>query len=406
MKRLVFLLFFPLSAIAGKVSLELDDASLVDAAKVVYGDVLKVPYVITSQAVGMRETVTISARGLDEKQLVDQFDALLLRAGYSSERKGGVVWIDKDRGQDEEIIVYHPLHRSAQYLADVVQGVTSAKSLMSRGIENQQQPQGQGASQSKTQIPENSALSKIDRSEVDQIAFSVKRTDAAKVKKLLASLDTPSGEVILKAALYEVGTDRSEGGALNIVGKLTSGKLGVSLGQQIAGASSISIKAAGIDVILSALDQDSRFRSMSRPQVRVKNGATAKFSVGSDVPVLGAAQMDKNGNPVQSVDYKQSGVIMTVTPEIRRDVVEVNINQELSSFVQTTNGVNNSPTLNKRTLQTKLSMQAGEVVVIGGLEDDQNEQATDRLPFVGWMIGNQKKAKKSEILLFLEAQRI
>lgn len=144
----------------------------------------------------------------------------------------------------------------------------------------------------------------------------------------------------------------------------------------------------------------------SRPQVRVRNGAQARFSVGQDVPVLGNSQVDKNGNPVQSVDYKQSGVIFTVTPEIRVDAIELTLQQELSNFVVTKTGVNGSPTLIKRAVNTKFGLVPGEVVMLAGLQDDQEDETQNRFPFFGWLMGQERQNKHSEILVFVEVVRI
>lgn len=246
----------------------------------------------------------------------------------------------------------------------------------------------------------------IDRAEVDQVAFSVSSKEAGKVRKLLSDLDTPASEIVLKAAVYEVGTDRKEGGAVKLAASLLGGRFGVDITGNVLDGVSVKLSVGGIDAVLSALDADSRFKSISRPRVRVRNGAQARFSVGSDVPVLGNAQIDRNGNPVQSVDYRQSGIILTATPEIRAEVIELNLSQELSSFVATNTGVNNSPTLIKRAVNTRLSLQPGEVVVLAGLEDDRHEERDDRLPFLGWLIGNQHQNRQSEILVLIEAQRI
>lgn len=109
---------------------------------------------------------------------------------------------------------------------------------------------------------------------------------------------------------------------------------------------------------------------------------------------------------MQSVEYKQSGVILTASPEIREDVIELRLQQELSSFVVTKTGVNNSPTLIKRAVDTRLGIQPGEVVVLAGLQDEQADESQTRLPFVGWLLGERQQKRQSEILVFIEAQRI
>lgn len=110
--------------------------------------------------------------------------------------------------------------------------------------------------------------------------------------------------------------------------------------------------------------------------------------------------------PKQSVDYKQSGIILTARPEIRDQVIELDLTQELSNFIATSTGVNGSPTLIKRAVNTRLSLQSGELVVLAGLQDDKIEKQQNRLPFFGWLIGDQQQNTNTEILVFLEVQRI
>ena len=407
----------PLQA-ADTVSLMFDSVSVADLARVTYGELSREPYVLTHEALQVQEAVSLNLRGLDRKKAVDQVGNILTASGFDIHRRAGVVWIDKAKPAEEEIIVYRPVHRSSRYLADVVQSVTGARSLSARAVRNQEggqtvqaQPAAAGRGmqtqlQQRSQESLSSAAGMIDRAEVDQVAFAVSSKEVDKVRKLLAELDTQASEIVLKAAVYEVGTDRKEGGAVKLAASLLGGKFGIDFKGNVLDGVSVKLSVGGIDAVLSALDADSRFKSISRPRVRVRNGAQARFAVGSDVPVLGNAQVDRNGNPVQSVDYRQAGIILTATPEIRAEVIELNLSQELSSFVVTNTGVNNSPTLIKRAVNTRLSLQPGEVVVLAGLEDDRREEQDDRLPFLGWLIGKQRQDKQSEILVLIEAQRI
>lgn len=393
-----------------KVSLVLSDVRLVDLAQVAYGDISGEPFVFGHELLEGRELYTVNLRNVSKAQAVAAVSALVQSAGLDVVRRSGVVWIGKPVEAADEVVVYKPRYRSSRYLADLVQGVTGARSMMARSIKSREAvrvPVGGAAPVEPVNQPSATSVEgQIDRSEVDQIAFTVAAKDTGKVRKLLADLDTPSGEVMLKAAVYEVGVERREGSAVQIAASLMAGKLSGSIAGNILGGVSIKVAQGGIEAVLSALDADVRFKSVSRPQVRVRNGAQARFSVGQDVPVLGVAQLDKNGNPIQSVDYKQSGVILTATPEIREDVIELALQQELSNFVVTKTGVNGSPTLIKRAVNTKLGLVPGEVVVLAGLQDDQQDAAQNRLPLLGWLLGDERQDKRSEILVFIEVQKL
>src|SRR5690606_22060474 len=120
-------------------------------------------------------------------------------------------------------------------------------------------------------------------------------------------------------------------------------------------------------LIANVLSNDSRFKVVSSPSIRMTSGVSGTFSVGQDVPVLGSVSYDGNGNAVQSVEYRSSGVIFKVLPNVYERKVVLDINQELSNFVRTETGVDGSPTLTKRELNTSVSVADNEVIVLGGL---------------------------------------
>jgi len=401
-----------------RVSLVLSEARLVDLVRVAYGELAQEPFVLSHELLELNDRFTVDLRQVPKSSAVSAVAGLAQSAGFEVVRRGGVVWIHKAPEAAEELIVYRPRYRSARYLADVVQSVTAARSVLSRSIKSGEVKDVQPSRDiqsgpSRRQSSPTSVEGQIDRSEVDQIAFMVASKDVAKVNRLLFDLDTPSGEVVLKAAVYEVGFEKREGSAMQIAAALMPSELlltvsgGVSgVAQSILGGVSLKIAKGGLNAVLSALDADVRFKSVSRPQVRVRNGAQARFSVGQDVPVLGSVQLDNNGNALQSVEYKQSGVILTAIPEIRGDVIELSLQQELSNFVVTRSGVNGSPTLIKRAVNTKLGLVPGEVVVLAGLQDNQEDQSENHLPWLGWLLGQERQEKRSEILVFIEVQKI
>lgn len=390
-------------------SVTLDDVRFVDLVRVVYGDILKKSYVLDRDLVDAPDLVSVNWIKLNSYQIEGLMDSLSLNRGFEITGKFGALFIQKKSAdkqqaeQPEEILIYKPLFRSARYLSDIASHITSARSMTDRGVKNSLAQANLKTTAQDSGSP-TSANALLDKADSDQIVLSVPREDMQKVKKLLADLDTPTGEIMLKAAVYEVGNTKGEGGAFKLAAKLLQGKIGASIGATLTGANTLSFASGGLDLVLATLDQDSRFKTISRPMVRVRSGSQARFAVGQDVPVLGQAQLDKNGNPIQAIEYKQSGVILTVTPDVHESVVDLDISQELSSFVATTTGVNNSPTLLKRTVNSKLVVKPGEVTVFAGLNETKHDETSSSL--FGYKVNNRKTDGDSEILVFVEVQRI
>jgi type II secretory pathway component GspD/PulD (secretin) len=156
------------------------------------------------------------------------------------------------------------------------------------------------------------------------------------------------------------------------------------------------------------LSSDSRFNVVSKPSLRVASGEVGKIVVGQDVPVLAQLSYGANGNtPLQSVEYRSSGVIFDVQPIVRESVVDLTVVQQVSNFVSTNTGVNSSPTLIKREIRSSLSLADGEIVVIGGVSEDKKSNTRSgfrRLP--DFLQSNTDSGTNTEILLVLKMTRL
>ena len=388
---------------AADYSMQLNDVRVIDLARIVYGDVLSRSYIFDDEAMRSLDAVSVDWKGLKKPEVEAMVRDILSMRGFSIEEKGAVLLVRKrDVPQKEtEVLVYIPHHRSARYLADIVAKVEGSQQLGARGLPATSAFQQTAVTQ---QEGDNSAASVVDRSASDQLAFRCEVSRCDKLRKILEQIDTPEAQVILRAAVYEVGTTQGQGSAIQIAAKLLQGKLMLTAGTTLAGASQLHLSAPNLDAVLSVLDQDGRFKSISRPMLRVRTGSSAKFSVGQQVPVLGAISHDNIGNAIQSVEYRQSGTIFTVQPDVRQDVIDLNVSQELSSFIATTTGVNNSPTLLQRTANSQLSIKPGEVIVFAGLEEQKEDESG--LHLFGYSLGKNKSTTSSEVLLFIEAERI
>lgn len=398
----VVLMLYPMWTFAAPVTVSLREVRLPDLAQVIYGDMLQRSYVFDSEVVHSQNDLSINWQRISKQQADDLTRVIFKEQGYELEELGKVLRIRKAKKIDEDLLIYSVKHRSAKYLADMIAKVAGKEQLGTRGM---QAPQGQGISNA----PEvqGAASQQVDRSALDQITYACNPVECLRLRKLLEQLDTGEPNVILRAVIYEVATSHNEGSAIQLAGNLLrAGKtVGFAAGSTLAGASTLHISVGGLDAVIASLDSDSRFKSLSRPSLRVKTGASAKFSVGSQVPVLGAVTYDNTGKAIQSVDYRASGTIFTVSPDIRADAIDLNVMQELSSFAVTTTGVNNSPTLLQRTASSTLTLHDREVVVFAGLEENKEDEASNKL--FGFIPLSWKSGKtKSEILLFIEAQRI
>lgn len=405
--------FWFAAALAEPISIHFDQIPVKDFAKVVFGDVVKIGYVVHESADQAKISVYFPSSQPAQIRLL-AVDALKA-SGLSVEYLGGVVVIGKRVEPEVETIIYRPKYRAVSYLSELLQaavpsvvtGARRAAPNIDRAAGSGGQGVGQGDRLGVAPISGEVGSSAVfDKGVADVLIARVETGKAEVVRKILEQLDIASAEVVVRAVAYEVQKSARQGSALDLVLSVLKGKVGVELKGALAGAdSSISFKFGGFDAIVSALDSDTRFKAVSRPSVRVKSGSLARFAVGSDVPVLGAVVTQGQGSAVQSVDYRSSGVLLDVTPQVREGRIDLKLRQEFSAFVQTSTGVQNSPTLNKRSAETELTVSSGEVVFIGGLESDETT-ASSQSGLFGVVFGKADEQRHNELVLMVEATRI
>ena len=237
----------------------------------------------------------------------------------------------------------------------------------------------------------------------EYLALSGPENEVRRATDMIKELDRPRPLVRLTGALVEVRDVQTRGSALSVLASLFDDTIGIgSLANESVSDSFASIEVAGVRAILSAVRGDSRFRVVAEPSIAAISGATASLNAGSQVPTLGALTFSEEGNAVQSVEYRDSGLTLNVTPIVRDGLIELTVSQERSNFVTTTTGVNESPTLNRSTASSVLSMQDGGVVALAGLSE-RSQGNTTRGLFGGLLGAKTRENTSSELLVVLQA---
>lgn len=382
------------------VSLNFDRVELAQLSHLVYGEILKQDFLIAPDVIANVKPVSIRMTS-ERNTLASIYAAFLETQGINVTLRKNIVWLTKrEEGEETQVFSYRPKHRKVDFLQDMLRPFIQGKIVAQQAIRKTD------AEPAPVNPPKGSALNLIDR-DYDLLLVEATKADIKRLNALLPQIDTPVGEVMLKAQVYEVSSSKSDGNAFGLALNLLNGKFGVSIGNTETTGDAIRIKTGSVNAVISALNSDSRFKVVASPTVRIRDGQNAKMTVGESVPILGSVSQDKNGNPVQSVEYKESGVILDVKPTIRDDEIDLQVKQQLSNFIATTNGVNNSPTLIKRELQTAVTIKPDELIMLGGLNQIKETANKSGLSFLpASMRSRSDDASQTELLLVIHAQRI
>lgn len=139
-------------------------------------------------------------------------------------------------------------------------------------------------------------------------------------------------------------------------------------------------------VVLNALETDEESNILSTPSIMTLDNNTSRIAVGQEIPITsGEVLGDANVNPFRTVERREIGIILSVTPRVGEDgTVRLDIEQEVSSIDQAI-GVAATPDfiLDQRDLTTSVVVDDGELVVLGGLIEASDVVQRDKVPLLG-----------------------
>ncbi|MGS5206359.1 type II secretion system protein GspD [Escherichia coli] len=292
--------------------------------------------------------------------------------------------------------VYTPVNQPVSYLASVLSGVINASSTS---------PSTGKSSSSPAQVSASGGTSFMSATG-DNLVFRGTREELTRLQSLLPLVDIPSQRVSVTGYIYEVQGSKSEGSGLALVAKMLSGKFGISIGSEMSLGNSFTFSTSSLSAIYELFRTDNRFTVVSSPNLMVSSGKNASFSSGQQVPVLGSVSYN-DGTPVQSVTYRDSGVIFKLTPVVTGNRIHITVHQELSSFVKTDTGISDSPTLLKREIDSTLVLNDGDVVVLGGLADSNDSDTKTGFSLLPkWFSQRSSENSKTDMVILLQVKKM
>lgn len=208
-------------------------------------------------------------------------------------------------------------------------------------------------------------------------------------------LDIVPLQVLIEATIAEVTlTDKMRFGLQwffesgQFAGTLSSGTGGGTAAEILSTFPGFSLvyQNASAKAILDALDSETSVNVVSSPHLMVLDNQTATLQVGDEVPVTTRQQQSTatdTANIVNTIEYRDTGVIMNVTPRVNAGgSIIMEIEQEVSTVAEGSAGDNNTPTISQRKFKSSVVVQSGDTVVLGGLISDQANKTRSGLPLL------------------------
>ena len=156
-----------------------------------------------------------------------------------------------------------------------------------------------------------------------------------------------------------------------------------------------------LNLELQAAETDGRVKAIASPRVVTADGEPASISQGVDIPYT---SVSKEGTPITS--FTKAVLELSVEPQITADgmvILRLDVSQDTVGAIYAS-GVS----INKKHIKTKVSVENGGTVVLGGIFEQNEQETTNKVPLLGDIpvVGNLFKSNtrtqaKKELLVFI-----
>lgn len=372
----------------------------------------------------------------------DRLNSVLVISSKPAYLRRAETWIRKldqtANTNDEQLFVYQIQNRPAKELAAVLQSVLArgtaqaedvavapanpvAPDLTAATLESDaEQPGIQSAAfQPAAYAPSESATASSVVADVENNALLISTTsrEYKRIEKIVRQLDMMPTQVMIEVVIAEVRLNDELKFGLRWA--VESGKFRFNLSDVASGFAGASLPGAAwsfvssdLQVTLNALASITDVNVVSSPNIMALNNQKASLQVGDQVPIVtqqATGVVTASAPIINSVTLKDTGIILIVTPRVNASGrVLLEIDQEVSNVVKTTTSGIDSPTIQQRKLSTKVIVNDGESIALGGLIQEQNSLDRGQVPIIGDIpiLGNLFKNKtdtiaRTELIIFI-----
>jgi general secretion pathway protein D len=403
-----------------------DIISRIDRAGVADTDIVPLKYAQAESMVKMLQTL----QKPDEKDapenskvvmVADARSNSILVTGDDVRRKGIKALIgrlDVPRQQSGNVRVIYLEYADAEQVAEVLSKVVSSISK----LEPEKGAAGGASSTTVEADPNtNSLLITADAATLETLLPVVDRLDIRRAQVLVEAIivevtGSLNKQLGVEWAAYK--ENRILGGSFNSTGILAgalagatpSSISGILLGGGKDNTANGKTSFAGI---INALQNNSEANILSTPSILTTDNNTANISIGENRPFVTGSFSNDSGssNPFQTVERRDVGIKLSVTPQISEgDTVVLEIDQEVSNVNDAPIGTAVDVVTRERKITTQVIAKDNEIIVLGGLTQDSVDQSNDKVPLLGDipLLGSlfrydKTSTSKTNLMVFLKA---
>jgi len=266
---------------------------------------------------------------------------------------------------------------------------------------------GKGSKEPGVSVVSTENLKIIADESTNSLVILARTQDYKMIETALRNLDVVALQVFIEAKVVEVTlTDNLQYGIEWFFNNSTPGggtavgtfDLSGVVGRAVSGAGAAAFPPLGFSyalfgandrlrAFLAALAQQTKLDVLSSPSLMVLDNQSATIEVVNEIPYqTGQQQSLETGvtaNLLNTIESKEVGVKLEITPRVNQGGrITLDLAQEVSNVDDTQPLAFGNPVINKRSVESTVTVQSGDTLVIGGLIRDNKTNSNTGIPFL------------------------
>jgi general secretion pathway protein D len=374
-------------------------------------DVVKMLQTLDPDTVAKGNVPTGRRRGADPVRVVadERSNRLIMRGERSNldQLAALVRQLDQPTQRTNSTVVIRLKHADAKKLSEILKGILDSKKSGNAATKGKEEIEG------KSSVHADEAL--------NALVVRAAPSELREIRQIVTELDVRRAQVHIEAAIVEVSLSGSEGSGVEwaigdenqpatIMTHANDGSPGL---QSIAQGAATSVASGGsaalgaaaalkngfymgggsfdkkgnpeLLAILRIINSESNTNILSTPSILTLDNELAKITVGQNVPFKTAQESSTNTtNPITQIKREDVGLTLEVTPHVHDErIVRLEVKQTTDSISNAqVAGVSDIVT-NKRSIETQVMIEDGQIIALGGLIKDDIKQGVSKVPFLG-----------------------
>ena len=330
--------------------------------------------------------------------------------------------LDSNPNEDHELFLYKLKYAQAENISDRLNSLF--QELENINQQNARGTGGRGGFTATSRSSDGESITDEVYIEADEdtnsLVIMTSSKNYEKIKKIIEKLDIPIPQVLIKVLLAELTTtDETDFGVewshINIRPNGDTYSNAFSYSPVPTEGFVSEIIKGDLEVTIRALQETGDLNILSRPYILTSNNQPATINVGQEYPFITDSTRTDTNNVVNTVEYRQIGITLEVTPSINSEgLVIMDIAPEIVTAAAETVTISqdfDATVFNSRTAESRVAVPHGGTIVIGGLMQDTEIESDEKIPFLGDLplLGYMFKRTivdkaKTELLIFLTPQ--